>query len=65
MGEEAYVSCAHACVVACSADEPSIFAANCAHRAYYDSPRNDRIDLDLLADISMSVPMENLAEICR
>lgn len=62
VGEDVYVSCAHACVVAAMAESPSLFAANCAHRAYFDTPPDRRLDLDLFAKLALTVPAEKLSE---
>lgn len=43
--------------------EANIFVANAAHRAYYDSPENDRIDMQKLANIVMNLSPEQLANV--
>ena len=62
VGEDVYVSCGHACVVATMAESPSLFAANCAHRAYFDTPPDRRLDLDLFATLALTVPTQKLSE---
>jgi hypothetical protein len=43
--------------------DANMFAANAAHRTYYDSPENDRIDLVKIARIATSLKPEEIAEV--
>jgi len=58
-----YISCAHACLATVFAEDIRHYAAYAAHRAYYDSPEQDRIDIPKLSEIAVTVPREQIAEI--
>ena len=60
--QDDYVSCGMASIMAVLVD-PWTFAANAAHRAYYDSPEDSRIELDKLANISMKLTLEEMANV--
>lgn len=63
VGGEAYMSCAHACVTSTLVESPSLFAANAAHRAYYDSPQENRLDLDLISSLAMTTGPSKLSDL--
>jgi hypothetical protein len=58
-----YISCAPACLAAVQLNDPAIFSANAAHRAYYDSPENSRIDLNKIAEICVGLKPEEIGEV--
>jgi hypothetical protein len=60
--QDGYVGPAIACIMAITVDA-NMFAANAAHRTYYDSPENDRIDLVKIARIATSLKPEEIAEV--
>ena len=59
--QEEYVSCAIPCLMSVIIDA-STFSANSAHRAYFDSPENNRIDVVKLAHIAIKLKMEDISE---
>lgn len=59
--QDEYLSCAIPCLMSVIV-EPLIFSANTAHRAYYDSPENNRIDLPKAAKIATKLKMEEIYE---
>ena len=61
--EHDYISCAHACLEAVFKDDVQNAAANSAHRAFYDSPHQDRINLQQLAEIALTVSPKDIAEL--
>ena len=60
--QDEYVSCAIVSIMSITTD-PWTFSANTAHRAFYDSPEEDRINLIKLSNIAVSLKMEEIAEI--
>ena len=60
--QDEYVSCGIASIMAVLVD-PSSFSANAAHRAYFDSPENNRINLNKLADISVKLSPEEISQV--
>lgn len=60
--KEEYISCAHACLAAVLVDDSALFVANTAHRAFYDSPETERLDLGQIADICMQLSPDKIAE---
>ena len=60
--QDEYVSCAIVSIMSITTD-PWTFSAKTAHRAFYDSPEEDRINLIKLSNIAVSLKMEEIAEI--
>ena len=60
--QEEYVSCGIASIMAVLVDSWQ-FSANAAHRAYYDSPEKDRIDLIKLANIAFTLSPEEISQV--
>jgi hypothetical protein len=61
--EHENISCAHACFGAVMLEDNKLMTANSAHRAYFDSPYNNRIDLQKLADIVLQLPSKIIADL--
>jgi len=60
--QDDYISCVHPCLNAIMMENPNFFAAASAHRAFYDSPENDPINLTQIADISLSISNKEIAQ---
>lgn len=60
--QDQYVGCGIASIMAILVDSWQ-FTANSAHRAYYDSPENDRIDLIKLANIAVTLSPEEISQV--
>lgn len=56
------VGCGIASIMAVIID-PWQFSANAAHRAYYDSPEQNRIDLAKLANIAVTLSPEEISQV--
>ena len=62
--EYEYVSCTHAVLASVLLDDPALFAANAAHRAYYDSLElPEALNLDQVAQITNMLPGNEIATI--
>jgi hypothetical protein len=59
--QDDYASCAHACLNSIIVEQPDFFVASAAHRAYFDSPVTDRINLSQMASIAMALDPKDIA----
>ena len=60
--QDEYVGAAIASLMAVTVDA-NMFTANAAHRSYYDSPLESRINLEKLANIAVKLSPEDLASV--
>lgn len=61
--QDDYISCVHPCLNAAMVENPSFFAASAAFRAFTDSPEDDPVCLDKIAEICLAVEGPDIAEL--
>lgn len=60
--EHEYIACCHAVFAAVLLEDPALFSANAAHKAYYDSLElKEPLDLSKIAEIVNLVPASDIA----